>query len=83
MIGAEPRDADGAVRDPYEEERTRLSRELHDDIAQRIALASAGMGMRERARLVHAQLLISSTSGSGTVIEAHVPVRPRFDCPSW
>jgi signal transduction histidine kinase len=36
---------DGVVGDPYERERARLSRELHDGIAQRIALVAAELRM--------------------------------------
>jgi signal transduction histidine kinase len=39
------RTEDRAVTDAYEIERARLSRELHDDIAQRIAIVSAELGM--------------------------------------
>jgi signal transduction histidine kinase len=34
-----------ALSNAYEQERTRISRELHDDIAQRIALLSAELGV--------------------------------------
>ncbi len=37
--------AEGDAESAYERERTRLSRELHDDIAQRIALLSAELGV--------------------------------------
>jgi signal transduction histidine kinase len=70
---------DAALTNAYEQERTRRSRELHDDIAQRIALLSIDSeltSMRERARLVHARLQVSSKTGEGTSVEARLPIRP-------
>ena len=38
----------GAMTDAYEQERARLSRELHDDIAQRIALLATELALLRR-----------------------------------
>lgn len=66
-IGAGERASRGSesdvIHDPYEQERTRLSRELHDDIAQRIALLSAGVGILRQ--------LLTDASGE---IQQHVAI---------
>ena len=45
MYSARMQTAESDVESAYERERTRLSRELHDDIAQRLGLVSTELGM--------------------------------------
>ena len=75
-VEEELRDLGGRLINAYEQERVRLSRELHDDVSQRVALLSAELGLLRKLLVnapedVREQVARISSEAAGIGSELH------------